>query len=162
ELRNMKRLYALWMRDRVFVGPFADLANIPPVGEGRWVWYNEPRKHLPGRGSWNVVARHAAKAVYRRSMPRRVRIARTKQNELRYATPPLRFNEWFATTDAESRHLTVSDLMAPPGGILSASAPAIAERLALMADQRLCLAPPLGLLAAAYLADFNRRIGEQR
>jgi len=158
QLRELKRLYALWMRDRVFVGTLAPLADIPPVGDGRCVWYGEPREI---RHDLRQNTRRLLASVYHRWMPSFLQRLRSERGSRRFIPHPLRFNAWFAQNDAESRRQTVGDLMDGPGGLLCDLPPFLRVRVVPHEGIPLCHIDCLVMLSAVYLADLSRHLAHK-
>lgn len=156
DLRDLKRLYAAWMRSHVFVDRMAPLAEIPPIGDGRRTWYGEPR---PGRRALAAERARALARVARSAEPRRVRDARFRWALKEYRATDLRFEEWFAADGAEARSTKLQTLMSSGGGPLAGLPRGLADRFKSREDYPLCFISPLGLLAAAYLADMYRSTG---
>jgi hypothetical protein len=155
EMREMKRLYALWMRDRLFVGPLARLSEIPPIGEGGLAWFCDKQ---PVLHDWRQNSRRAAEGLYRRLAPRIVRKVRVQKRLRTWSPPSLLFNEWFAEGQLASRRQTVGDLARADRTLFSGLTPMLEKRLLLCSHVPLCLVDPDGLLAAAVLADWNRQL----
>jgi asparagine synthase (glutamine-hydrolysing) len=155
ELREMKRLYALWMRDLVFVGALRPLADIAPVGDGRCVWYNEPRPVLHRRFHG---LREKLRSLGGPMIPSPIKHLRWRRELRHYVPHPLRFNEWFASDDAQCQRLTTGAFMRGPDGLLSSLPSSVQELVLYCKDRPLCLGSVLGVFSAVYLSELNQRL----
>jgi asparagine synthase (glutamine-hydrolysing) len=156
DLRTLKRLYAEWMRSRVFVDRMARLAEIPPIGDGRPMWYGEER---PGRRTLLLERARAVARVARSAEPRMVRDVRFRWALKEYRSSDLRFDEWFAVDAAGARSTKLRTLMRASDGPLAGLPRELADRFGSREDYPLCFVAPLALLGAAYLAAAFRAKG---
>lgn len=154
-MRELKRLYALWMRSHVFKGDMARLAEIPPIGDGRLVWYNIPRAI---RCDMRLHIHENLAAVFRQFAPRFLKRRWMASHLANDPPPPLKVHQWFAPTLSDLHRVRVADLQKDPEGILSSLHGQAARLVSLNGDYPLGLAMPLGLLAAVYLAELNSRL----
>ena len=157
DLRKLRRLYASWMRSHIFVNKMARLAEIPPIGDGRYPWYGEPREGRAGplRYGTRVLA-----TIYRGAEPRVLRRYRLGRRLERARPSDLRFDEWFAADDAHARSTTLKDLMESKDSVLSGLPPNLSNRFRDGEDDPLFFTHPLALLAAAYLGQLCRSHGD--
>ena len=151
DLRNVKRLYATWMRSHIFVKRMALLADIPPIGDGRHVWYE--RQSNLRRASALQQGREVLAAIYRATEPPFVRKYRLGMKQQRVGPSALRFEEWFAADEAGARSTRLRDLMTSRDGSFSRLPPNLSNRFRALQEDPLRFVAPLGLLAAAYLAE---------
>jgi hypothetical protein len=156
DLRKLKRLYAAWMRRRVFADRMAPLAELPPVGDGRHAWYGEPQ---PRRQTVLAERARALARVARSAEPRVVRDARFRWALKEYRATDLRFEEWFALDTSRARSTKLRALMSSNDGPLAGLPRDLADRFRSREDYPLCFISPLALLAAAYLAEAHRSGG---
>lgn len=156
ELRNTKRLYAWWMRSHIFVGRFSRLADIPPIGDGYVAWYGEaPPNRRTALRQWAQALYPLIKGVE----PRRLRDIRFRRALRSYRPPDLRFEEWFATDDAQARSVKLRAVLDSSDSPLSGLPRGVTARIRAREDYPLCFISPLALLAAAYLAEVSRSSG---
>ena len=153
DLRKLKRLYATWMRRRVFAGPITPLAEIPPIGDGHHAWYGEPR---PSRRRVLWGQARALAQAYRTAEPRVVRDMRLGWAVREFRPTDLRFEEWFVADAAAARTTKLRALMSSSEGPLAGLPPKLTDRFRSRQDYPLCFISPLALLTAAYLAEAVR------
>lgn len=153
ELREVKRLFALWMRDRAFVGPLARLAEIPPAGDGCYVWYNKPRdiRHSLLQIGW----RHT-RNILKWSVLSRIAQWRIVSGFVQQGYQPLRFSEWFVSGELAAKTTTVGDLLDSRDGTFDRLPPAVAAYVSKYRHFPVCLVPPSSLLGLAYLTELKR------
>ncbi|MEN6406738.1 MAG: asparagine synthase-related protein [Thermoguttaceae bacterium] len=156
ELRELKRLYALWMRDRIFVGPMARLAEIPPSGDGRYVWHGVPRPVR--RYGMGQRVRRLTWPLLRHTLLPHISHWRIVSGYMQRAFKPLRFFEWFVSSEAEAKTRTLGELLDEHGGIFDGLPPAAAAFASRFRHYPVCLVDSLGALALAYLADVRRTL----
>lgn len=153
EQRELKRLCAIWTRDRLFTGSMARLAEITPMGTGERVWHGKSRPIRHGFGP--RVVRASQKMLKHFILPR---IHRWKLAApiIERTLEPLRFSEWFVGSELNAKTLTLGDLLAEDDGVFR-DMPSVATAFSTrFHNYPVFLARPLGLLALAYLAEMNR------
>jgi hypothetical protein len=153
DLREDKGLYALWMRSHIFVGKMSRLAEIPPIGVGRYPWYGEPGTDLRMALQQRT---QTVRTIYKSIEPRFLRRWRFGKALQGFNPPDMRFDEWFAADDAHARSVKLVELMGERDGLFSGLPPSLADRFQSRLDYPLCFVDPLAMLAAAYLADMCR------
>jgi len=136
-LRWDRTLYLGCLKERVFRGRLAALAELPVIGEGARFWQGRPRSPL---------------AQWRRTCEQ----WRFRRVAARCELTPLRFYEWVIPAEELARTRTIGELMVGPGGPLAPLDGPVAQVVADFKDFPVCKIPPLGLLAAACLARARR------
>jgi hypothetical protein len=142
------------MRSHIFVKQMARLADIPPIGDGRYAWYGEQAGN--GRRSALLQRARVLSSILRATEPRVARRHRLRRKVQRVGPSDLRFHEWFAADDAQARATTLGDLMSSGDGLLNGLPRNLSIRFRGHEDYPLRFIEPLALLAAAYLAEVCR------
>lgn len=148
-LREAKRLYSRWARERCFTGHCAKLAEIQILGDARYEWcgLQRPRRRGPRCVASNAMRRFLPESFFLKEKLRRW--------EKRGGTT-LRLEEWFASTQAETARRTVGDLLNAPNRPLHGLPVSLRSIVARHSKYPLCLASSTGLLAAQTLASVWR------